>query len=107
MGLTIAGTLSPVPSRPEKIKNHEAFIWQVADLLRSNYRPAQYQWVILPLTVLRRLNCVLEPTKERALAEHAIYTDRAKDLDPILYGITGFDLYNTSKLPLRTARNHP
>jgi hypothetical protein len=32
-----------VPASPEKIKNHEAFIWQVADLLRSNYRPAQYQ----------------------------------------------------------------
>jgi type I restriction enzyme M protein len=96
-----------VPASPEKIKNHEAFIWQVADLLRSNYRPAQYQWVILPLTVLRRLDCVLEPTKEKALAEYARYKDRAKDLDPILYGVTGVDFYNTSKLTLRTVRDDP
>src|SRR5258708_1501973 len=107
MGLTIAGTLSAVPTSPEKIKNHEAFIWQVADLLRSNYRPAQYQWVILPLTVLRRLDCVLEPTKEKALAEYARYKDRAKDLDPILYGVTGVDFYNISKLTLRTVRDDP
>lgn len=91
----------------EKIKNHEGFIWQVADLLRSNYRPAQYQWVILPLTVLRRLDCVLEPTKERALAEYARYKDRAKDLDPILYGVTGVDFYNISNLTLRTVRDDP
>lgn len=96
-----------MPTGPEKIKNHEAFIWQVADLLRSNYRPAQYQWVILPLTVLRRLDCVLEPTKEKALAEYARYKDRAKDLDPILYGVTGVDFYNTSKLTLRTVRDDP
>jgi type I restriction enzyme M protein len=96
-----------VRTSPEKIKNHEAFIWQVADLLRSNYRPAQYQWVILPLTVLRRLDCVLEPTKEKALAEYAKYKDRAKDLDPILYGVTGVDFYNISKLTLRTVRDDP
>jgi type I restriction enzyme M protein len=96
-----------VSTSPEKIKNHEAFIWQVADLLRSNYRPAQYQWVILPLTVLRRLDCVLEPTKEKALAEYAKYKDRAKDLDPILYGVTGVDFYNISKLTLRTVRDDP
>jgi type I restriction enzyme M protein len=96
-----------VNASPEKIKNHETFIWQVADLLRSNYRPAQYQWVILPLTVLRRLDCVLEPTKEKALAEYARYKDRAKDLDPILYGVTGVDFYNISKLTLRTVRDDP
>lgn len=103
----IAGTLSAVNPTSDKIKNHEGFIWQVADLLRSNYRPAQYQWVILPLTVLRRLDCVLEPTKEKALAEYARYKDRAKDLDPILYGVTGVDFYNISKLTLRTVRDDP
>jgi len=40
------------------------FIWSVADLLRGPYRPNQYKDVMLPLTVLRRLDCVLEPTKD-------------------------------------------
>ena len=47
------------------------FIWSVADLLRGPYRPAQYGRVILPLTVLRRLDCVLEPTKDKVLAKYA------------------------------------
>jgi type I restriction enzyme M protein len=40
------------------------FIWSVADLLRGPYRPNQYKDVMLPMTVLRRLDCVLEPTKD-------------------------------------------
>lgn len=44
-----------------------AFIWSVADLLRGPYKPHQYGRVILPLTVLRRLDCVLEPTKQKVL----------------------------------------
>ena len=43
----------------ETSKNHAAFIWSVADLLRGNYKPSEYGKVILPLTVLRRLDCVL------------------------------------------------
>ena len=45
------------------------FIWSVADLLRGPYRPNQYKDVMLPLTVLRRLDCVLEPTKEKVLGQ--------------------------------------
>ena len=46
-----------------------AFIWSVADLLRGDYKPADYGKVILPFTVLRRLDCVLAPTKADVLAE--------------------------------------
>ena len=46
-------------------------IWQIADLLRGPYRPPQYERVMLPITVLRRFDCVLTPTKARVLAEHA------------------------------------
>ena len=49
------------------IKNHAAFIWSVADLLRGDYKQSEYGKVILPLTVLRRLDCVLEPTKAAVL----------------------------------------
>ena len=48
-----------------------SFIWNVADLLRGPYRPNQYGRVILPMTVLRRLDCVLEPTKDKVLRKAA------------------------------------
>jgi len=47
------------------------FIWSVADLLRGPYRPPQYERVMLPMTVLRRFDCVLELTKDKVLAKHA------------------------------------
>ena len=52
----------------EQINNHAGFIWSVADLLRGDYKQSEYGKVILPLTVLRRLDCVLEPTKAAVLA---------------------------------------
>ena len=45
-------------------ENKVAFIWRVADLLRGDFKPHEYGQVILPFTVLRRLDCVLEPTKD-------------------------------------------
>ena len=45
-------------------------IWQIADLLRGPYRPPQYERVMLPMTVLRRFDCVLAPTKPKVLAAH-------------------------------------
>ena len=53
----------------ENVRNHAAFIWSVADLLRGDYKQSEYGRVILPLTVLRRLDCVLEPTKAKVLDE--------------------------------------
>ena len=50
-------------------------IWQIADLLRGPYRPPQYERVMLPMTVLRRFDCVLAPSKAKVLAEH----ERSKD----------------------------
>ena len=44
------------------INNHAGLIWAIADLLRGDYKPAEYQKVVLPLVLLRRLDCVLEPT---------------------------------------------
>lgn len=48
-----------------------ALIWSVADLLRGDYKPSEYGKVILPFTVLRRLDCVLAPTKAQVMAEKA------------------------------------
>ena len=49
--------------------NLAGFIWDVADLLRGPYRPPEYRKVMLPMTVLRRLDCVLDATKARVLEE--------------------------------------
>ena len=46
-----------------------SFIWSVADLLRGNFKQSDYGKVILPFTVLRRMDCVLAPTKQKVLAE--------------------------------------
>jgi type I restriction enzyme M protein len=50
-------------ARTEKVRQLAGFIWSVADLLRGDYKQADYGKVILPFTVLRRLDCVLKPTK--------------------------------------------
>jgi len=52
-------------------RNHAAFIWSVADLLRGDYKQSEYGKVILPLTVLRRFDCVLAPTKDAVLERAA------------------------------------
>jgi type I restriction enzyme M protein len=75
------------------IRNHAAFIWSVADLLRGDYKQSEYGRVILPLTVLRRLDCVLEPTKAKVLEQQAKYGDRPE----LLEAAAGQQFYNTSK----------
>jgi type I restriction enzyme M protein len=80
------------------IRNHAAFIWSVADLLRGDYKQSEYGRVILPLTVLRRLDCVLDPTKTKVLARAAQFEGRIVNLDAILCRESGEQFYNTSKL---------
>jgi type I restriction enzyme M protein len=74
-----------------------SFIWSVADLLRGPYRPNQYKDVMLPLTVLRRLDCVLEPTKNKVLQAAETWSEKgAGVLDAKLKKAAGHDFYNTS-----------
>jgi type I restriction enzyme M protein len=75
-----------------------SFLWGVADLIRDTFRRGRYQDVILPLTVLRRLDCVLAQTKERVLARQAELRDRGlENLDQQLCQVAGFAFYNTSR----------
>jgi type I restriction enzyme M protein len=78
-----------------------ALIWSVADLLRGDYKPSEYGKVILPFTVLRRLDCVLAPTKAAVLAEHAAKTALDINPEPFLNLITGLAFANTSTLDLK------
>jgi len=61
-----------------------AFIWSVADLLRGDYKQSDYGKVILPFTVLRRLDCVLSPTKAAVLEEKALREGQGLDPEPPL-----------------------
>src|SRR2546428_2007866 len=75
-----------------------SFLWGVADLIRDTFKRGKYQDVILPLTVLRRLDCVLAPTKEKVLRKQAELRDKKlQNLDPQLRKVSGFAFYNTSR----------
>lgn len=82
--------------------NLSAFIWSVADLLRGDYRQSEYGKVILPFTVLRRLDCVLEPTKAAVLGEFEKRSKAGLNPEPFLLKASGQSFWNTSKLDLRT-----
>ena len=85
-----------------------SFIWSVADLLRGPYKPAQYGKVILPLTVLRRLDCVLEPTKEKVLAKaKELKEKKLANVEPILNRAAGQSFHNTSKLTFEKLKDDP
>jgi type I restriction enzyme M protein len=86
-----------------------SFIWSVADLLRGPYHPNQYKDVMLPMTVLRRLDCVLEPTKEQVLAEHKKLIEAGKQtvVDFKLQSIAGMPFYNTSRFTFEKLKGDP
>jgi type I restriction enzyme M protein len=81
--------------------NLSSFIWSVADLLRGDYKQSEYGKVILPFTVLRRLDCVLEETKPAVLAELAKRTAAKVNPEPFLLRKSGTLFYNTSPLDLK------
>jgi type I restriction enzyme M protein len=74
------------------------FIWSIADLLRGHYKQADYGKVILPLTVLKRLDMVLAPTKKQVLEAFEKYKDKKPEvLEPVLNGISKHKFHNHSK----------
>jgi type I restriction enzyme M protein len=81
--------------------NLSSFIWSVADLLRGDYKQSEYGKVILPFTVLRRLDCVLETTKAAVLAEKATREAAGLNAEPFLLRKSGQFFYNTSPLDLK------
>lgn len=84
--------------------NHQslsAFIWSVADLLRGDYKQSDYGKIILPFTVLRRLDCVLESTKAAVLAEHEEKKKLGLNADPFLLRKAKQSFYNISPLDMK------
>jgi len=80
--------------------NLTSFIWSVADLLRGDYTQSDYGKVILPFTVLRRMDCVLEPTKAAVLAEKALREMAGLNPEPFILKKAKQLFYNTSPLDL-------
>lgn len=79
------------------IKESANFIWSIADLLRGDYKQSDYGKVVLPLTVLRRLDCVLESTKADVLKKYnKVKTMNIQNLDPILNKEAGYNFHNKS-----------
>ena len=75
-----------------------SFLWGVADLIRDTFKRGKYQDVILPLTVLRRVDAVLAPTKEKVLEAQALLKEKKlENLDAQLRKASGFAFYNTSR----------
>ena len=78
-----------------------SFIWGICNLLRGPYKRNEYRKVILPLTVLRRFDCILAPTKAAALKEHAAIKAKGENIiRHRLSQITGVPFFNLSKFTI-------
>lgn len=98
---------SPPAAQTETIRNHAAFIWSVADLLRGDYKQSEYGKVILPLTVIRRLDCVLEPTKDAVLAKYKQLEGKVDNVETPLKIVADQQFYNTSQLTFTKLLDDP
>src|SRR3954464_2463655 len=81
--------------------NLSSFIWSVADLLRGDYKQSEYGKVILPFTVLRRLDCVLEATKSAVLAEYASKKKEKLNPEAFLFRKAKQRFYNISPFDMK------
>ncbi|MGN6297383.1 MAG: type I restriction-modification system subunit M [Ginsengibacter sp.] len=90
-------------------QDHSQLIWQIADLLRGPYRPPQYERVMLPMTVLRRFDCVLAATKEKVISEFKKYEGKLEGnaLDAKLNKIAGQKFHNHSPLDFEKMKGAP
>jgi type I restriction enzyme M protein len=88
--------------------NLVSFIWDVADLLRGPYRPPEYRKVMLPMTVLRRLDCVLADTKAKVLEQHKKLKGQSPGyVHKMLQKAAGQQFYNTSKYDFEKLKADP
>lgn len=90
---------SPIDVTPEV-----NFIWSIANKLRGSYMPDKYGDVIIPMTILRRLECALEPTKK---AVTDMFTKNPNYPPKAMYRISGYQFYNTSPYTLKELCNEP
>ncbi|WP_373418296.1 N-6 DNA methylase [Arthrobacter sp. BF1] len=87
--------------------NNANLVWSIANILRGTYKPAQYGSIILPFTILRRLDCVLEDTKQAVLEEQAKKQHLDIPLDTFLEKASGHNFFNTSKFNFEKLLDDP
>ena len=68
----------------DNFSSKTSLIWNIADILRGGWKQYEYQDVILPLVVIKRLDSILADTKPKVLESHDQWNDKIQDLDPIL-----------------------
>ena len=90
------------PEEMSKIIDDANFIWSIADNIRNAYMPDKYGDVIIPMTIIRRFECSLAPTKQKVIDLVDKYGDVS---DQELYSLTGYPFYNTSRFDLAELLN--
>lgn len=102
----MAKNSTPQNSNPETPKSTDttlaAFIWKNAEDLWGDFRHTDFGKIILPFTLLRRLECVMEPTREKVREAHTKFKDKGLDTGLILRNTAGLPFYNTSQYALAT-----
>lgn len=92
-----------VPLNTETYSQTASFIWSVADLLRGNFKQSQYGRIILPFTLLRRLECVLAPTKQNVIDAAELHKNKPDAVrEKLLVRESGHQFFNASSLSLET-----
>lgn len=95
-------------SLSSRVNEKASLIWAIADKLTGVYKPHEYGEVILPLTVLRRFDCILADTKPAVLDTYNKLKDQDLDLlDGLLYEVAGHKFYNISKYTFKTLLDDP
>ena len=99
------GTVDPMwDDAPVSVANEVSFIWSIANKLRGTYSSDKYKDVIIPMTIIRRFECALAPTKDKVVAQHEkmpSYPYKA------MCRIAGFSFYNTSRFTLERLLDDP
>ena len=89
-------------------QNLSSLIWSTADdVLRGMFKPSEYGRIILPFVVLRRLDCVLEPQKDKAFQLHEKYKKKLKDFTQVIQSQLGLPFFNVSKFDLLRIKSDP
>lgn len=91
-----------------QLQNNATLIWNIADILRGTYKPHEYENIIIPFTVLRRFDCVLEQSKEAVLKADEQYKGKEASIrDGMLKRASGYTFYNTSNYTFKKLISDP
>ncbi|RIJ00927.1 SAM-dependent DNA methyltransferase [Achromobacter sp. K91] len=101
-GTTTTASTTPIEAPKASDTILAAFIWKNAEDLWGDFKHTDFGKIILPFTLLRRLECVLEPTREKVREAHAKFKDKGLDIGLILRQTAGLPFYNTSQYALAT-----